>query len=60
MDDQILQKLKGTCELCRKTGADDTQYILVPIYALEELLTYIPEVKDGECSGKEQADRKAT
>lgn len=53
MDDQMFEKLKGICNLCRKTGADDNQYILVPIGALEELLSYVPEVKDGKGSGKE-------
>ena len=53
MDDEMYSKLKGICELCRKTGADDSQYILVPIGALEELLSYVPEVKDGKGSRKE-------
>lgn len=55
MNDQMFEKLKGICDLCRKTGADDSQYILVPIGALEELLSYVPEVKDGENSREEQA-----
>ena len=46
MDKETLDKLQGICDLCRKTGADDSQYILVPIGALEELLSYIPEVEN--------------
>ena len=56
MDKQILEKLKGTCELCRKTGADDAQYILVPIGVLETLLSLVPEVEDEQNRGQEQAD----
>lgn len=53
MDGQMFKKLRGICDLCRKTGADDSQYILVPIYALEELLSLVPEVEDGQDSGEE-------
>ena len=38
MDNQMLEKLEGICNLCRKSGADDSQYILVPIGVLEELI----------------------
>ena len=33
-----IDKLKASCELMRKTGADDSQYLLVPMRDLEELI----------------------
>lgn len=54
MDKEELGKLLGICDLCRKTGADDSQYILVSIKVLEELLGYIPEVKNEPENGREE------
>ena len=38
MDGLDIHRYMNACELMRKTGADDSQYILVPMQDLEELL----------------------
>lgn len=57
-----IQKYRNTCDLMHRTGADDSQYILVSLRDLEELLDRAEgkEVKDAEedTSGEKEENRK--
>ena len=51
-----IDKMRRACDLMRKTGSDDSQYILVRLRDLEELLnaweTLHPEEKENEGSAE--------